>query len=173
MRVRGTMTWRAVMLSSSSALSSISSCAEESWPEVRAALTIRRSSSGEWTEPWRISVVPKERRTKPAARLMNDGERGGDGEKDIHGRGDRQGDAFGALESQGLGYEFAEGYVQAGDEHEGDADGDGVRIEDGVGDAANPAFEEARQNGFAQPAEGEAGDGDPSCTPFTTRVSCW
>ena len=158
--MRGTMTWRAVMLSSSSALRSISSCAEESWPEVRAALTMRRSSSGEWTEPWRISWVPKERRTKPAARLMRAVSGPVTVRKNIHGRGDGQGDALGALQRERLGNEFSEDDVQAGNEDEGDADGDRVRVEDGVGNAADPGFKEARQDGLAQPAEGEAGDGD-------------
>ena len=47
--VRGTITWRAVMLSSSSALRIISSCEGGICPEGRAAVTMSLSSSGEWT----------------------------------------------------------------------------------------------------------------------------
>ena len=40
------------------------------------------------------------------------------------------------------------------------ADGDGVRVDGGVGDASDPALEQSRQNRLAQPAQGQAGDGD-------------
>jgi hypothetical protein len=58
MRGLGTVTWRAVMLSSSSALSSISSCEEESWPELRAAVTISEVRRGNGPN-WRMSCVPR------------------------------------------------------------------------------------------------------------------
>ena len=87
-------------------------------------------------------------------------ERAGDGEEEIHGSGDGESHTFGALEGERLGDEFAEGDVQGGDEHEGDGNGNGVRVKSGVGDLANPAFDEAGEDRLAEPTEGQAGDGD-------------
>ena len=50
--------------------------------------------------------------------------------------------------------------MQAGDGDEGDGDSDGVGVEDGVGDGADPGLEEARQGRLAKPAQAEASDGD-------------
>src|ERR1700722_15663310 len=50
--------------------------------------------------------------------------------------------------------------MQAGDEDEGHGDGDGMGVDGGVRDAADPALEETGENGLAQPAQSQAGNGD-------------
>ena len=66
---RATMTWRAVMLSSSRAFQQhLFLRAEKAGPNWRAAVTISLSSSGEWTDPGADLAVPEGRRTKPAGR---------------------------------------------------------------------------------------------------------
>ena len=50
--------------------------------------------------------------------------------------------------------------MQAGDHHEGHGDGDGMSVDRRMGDASDPGLEQARQNRLAQPAQGQAGDGD-------------
>ncbi len=89
----------------------------------------------------------------------------GDADEDVHGAGDGEGDAFGSLEGEGLGDEFAEEDFEVGDEREGDDDGDGVGVEDGVrGEDDEPAGGEVEDDlgdgGFADPAEGERGERD-------------
>ena len=89
----------------------------------------------------------------------------GDADEDVHGAGDGEGDAFGALEGEGLGDEFAEEDFEVGDEREGDDDGDGVGVDDGVGGRTwsqllGEVEDDVGDGGFADPAEGEAGDGD-------------
>ena len=59
----------------------------------------------------------------------------------MHGRGYGQGYALGSLQGQGFWDQFSEDDVEAGDEYEGYADGDGVGVEDGVGDASEPVLE--------------------------------
>ena len=61
---------------------------------------------------------------------LHDGAR--DADEDVHGTGNGEGDALGSLEGEGLGDEFAEEDLEVGDEREGDDDGDGVGVEDGV-----------------------------------------
>ncbi len=89
----------------------------------------------------------------------------GDADEDVHGAGDGEGDAFGALEGEGFGDEFAEQELEVGDDGEGDDDGEGVGVDDGVrrkdGEQRAASVEEhLGDGGFAQPAEGERGEGD-------------
>ena len=89
----------------------------------------------------------------------------GDADEDVHGTGDGEGDALGALEGEGLGDEFAEQDFEVGDQREGEDDGDGVGVEDGVGGerverARCEVEDDLGDGGLADPAEGEAGDGD-------------
>ncbi len=89
----------------------------------------------------------------------------GDADEDVHGPGDGEGDAFGALEGEGFGDEFAEEDFEVGDEREGDDDRDGVGVEDGVGwkrveRVRGESEDDLGDGGFADPAEGETGDGD-------------
>ena len=51
-----------------------------------------------------------------------------------------------------LGTSSPSDHVQAGDEHEGDGDRDGMGVENGVGNAADPVFEHVGQDRLAQPA---------------------
>ena len=88
------------------------------------------------------------------------GQGAGDGQEDVHGRGDRQGNPLGPLQGERLRNQFAEDHVQAGDHHEGDRDGDGMSVDQRVRHASDPALEQSRQNRLAQPAQGQAGDGD-------------
>ncbi len=70
---------------------------------------------------------------------------------------------FGFAEGEGLRDEFAEQDVEIGNQGEAQHDGgygDQVGVDDGVGDGLEPAFKEAGDDGFADPAEGEAAEGD-------------
>ena len=96
------------------------------------AVAMSLSSSGEWTAP-----SPRERRAEePEDERCGDVHQAdggtGDADEDVHGAGDGEGDALGALQGEGLGDEFAEEDFEVGDEREGDDDGDGVGVDDGV-----------------------------------------
>ena len=84
----------------------------------------------------------------------------GDGQEDVHGRGDCQRDPLGPLQGERFRNQFAQDHVQAGDHDECHADGDGMGVDYRVRDATDPALEQSRQNRLAQPAQGQAGDGD-------------
>ena len=94
---------------------------------------------------------------------LHDGAR--DADEDVHGAGDGEGDAFGALEGEGFGDEFAEEDFKVSDEGEGEDDRDGVGVEDRVDwkrvqPNAFKVEDDLGDGGFADPAEGKAGDGD-------------
>ena len=86
-------------------------------------------------------------------------------DEDVHGAGDGEGDALGTLQGEGLGDELAEEELEVGDCGEGEDDGDGVRVDDGVWrEDREPAGGEVEDDlgdgGLAEPAEGERGQGD-------------
>ena len=82
--------------------------------------------------------------------------RPGQGEENFHGRGDGQGDLLSALQRQGLGNQFAQDHVQAGDQDEGDHDGDAVGIKAGVRNLAEKLLHHVGEERFTHPAQGEA-----------------
>ncbi len=88
----------------------------------------------------------------------------GEGHEEEHGAGDGDGEIFGAAQGQGFGDEFAEKYMQVGDEGKAKGDRCKVRVEEGVGqgegEEQEPALEDFCSDGFADPAEGEGAEGD-------------
>lgn len=84
------------------------------------------------------------------------------GEKPLEGTSDHEGDAFGAGEADGFGNEFAEDDVDGAEEHEGEREGDGVNEERAVGAGfrRKKILNEFGERGFAESAEGQAGEGD-------------
>ena len=85
----------------------------------------------------------------------------GEGEENLHGRGDCKSDLLPALQGQGFWNQFPQDHVQAGDQTEGDDDGDAVGVNRGVGESwTNAGFDHAGDDGFADPAQGKADHGD-------------
>ncbi len=86
----------------------------------------------------------------------------GEGEERFHRSGHGQGDLLGALQGQRLRNEFAQQNVQVSDQAESDGDSDAVSIDRGVRNFLNETerFNETRDHGFADPAQGEADHGD-------------
>ena len=131
----------------------------------RVAVAMSLSSSGEWTAPSPRSGARKSLRTNVGGGVHQLDGGAGDADEDVHGAGDGEGDAFGALEGEGLGDELAEQDLEVGDEREGEDDGDGVGVDGGVRrEGGEPAGGETEDDlgdgGLADPAEGEAGEGD-------------
>jgi hypothetical protein len=90
---------------------------------------------------------------------LHDGTR--DADEDVHRAGDGEGDAFGALQGEGLGDKLAEKHLEVGDEREGEDDGDGMGVDGGVRRKrveapAGEAKEHLGDSRLADPAEGEA-----------------
>ena len=86
-----------------------------------------------------------------------------EGDEDFHRPGDGDGDLFGFAEGEGFGDELAEQDVEVGNQGEAQHDGyygDQVGVDGRVGDGLEPSSEEAGDDGFADPAEGEAAEGD-------------
>src|SRR6266566_3339105 len=80
----------------------------------------------------------------------------------VKGPGDKEGDAFGAGQADGFGNEFADDYVQSGEESERDGKSEGVGQNGGAG-SLNSGPERAKeicQSGFAERAESETGERD-------------
>src|SRR5882762_5694914 len=76
--------------------------------------------------------------------------------------GDKEGDAFGAGQADGFGNEFADDYVQSGEESERGGKSEGVGQNGGAG-SLNSGPERAKeicQSGFTESAESETGEGD-------------
>ena len=129
----------------------------------RAAVAMSLSSSGEWTAP-SCDHRGAEELQDELRRAIHEADGGaGEGDEEVHRAGDGDGDLFGLAEGEGFGDELAEQDVEIGDQgeaqHDGD-DGDQVGVEGGVGDGLEPASKEAGDDGFADPAEGEAAEGD-------------
>ena len=87
-------------------------------------------------------------------------QRTGQGQKDVHRTGHRQRHLLRPLQGQRLGNQFAQNDVQAGDQNEGDEDCDAVCVNRGVGNILNRAQHHLGQQGLADPAQGQADDGD-------------
>src|SRR5258708_23355862 len=80
----------------------------------------------------------------------------------MKGPGDKEGDAFGAGQADGFGNEFADDYVQSGEESKCDSKSEGVGQNGGAG-SLNSGPERAKEiceGGFAESAESETGEGD-------------
>ena len=74
----------------------------------------------------------RDREDKARSAAHAEGQGGGEGQKNFHGRGYGEGHALGSLQRERLGNQFAQDHVQAGDHGKRDADGDGMSIEDGL-----------------------------------------
>ena len=118
------------------------------------------SSSGECTGPSRIRREPKSPQD-PARRPAHDEQqRTGQGQKDIHRACHRQRHLLRPLQRQRLGNQFAQNDVQAGDQDEGNEDRNAVSVDRGVGNILNRAQHHLGQQRLADPAQGQADDGD-------------
>ena len=87
-------------------------------------------------------------------------ERRGKGHEEIHRSGDRQRHPLGALQGNRLGNHLAEDDNHIGDQHEGNNDGDTVRVEPGVRQGQEQRFQNAGHGGLADPAQSQAGHRD-------------
>ena len=92
----------------------------------------------------------------PAALVEQPDRRAEDGAEEPQRADDQQGDALGVLQRDALRRQLARDDVQRGDHDEGDDHGGGVRA-----DRAEGGVEQAGERGLADPAEREAGEGDP------------
>ena len=122
-------------------------------------------SSGEWTAPSPRRGARKSLRTTVAEELMQLDGRTGDADEDVHGAGNGECDAFGALKGERLGDELAEEDLEVSDDGKGEDNGDGVDVQDDVvwesgEERGGDAEQERGDGGFADPAEGKAGEGD-------------
>ncbi len=88
-----------------------------------------------------------------------------DADDDVHGAGNGEGDALGALQGERLRHKLTEQKFKVSDRGEGDDDRRGVRVEESVGrEHGEPVSGEIEQHlgdgGLTQPAQGERGEGD-------------
>ena len=96
----------------------------------------------------------------PGGRGHEGKKRRGDGHEEIHRPGNRQRHPLGALQGNRLGNYLAEDDNHVGDQHEGNHDGNTVRIEPGVGQRQEERLQNAGHGGLADPAQRQAGHGD-------------
>src|SRR2546430_8709337 len=75
-----------------------------------------------------------------------------DGEENVHGSSDYQGDLFGTLQSQGFRNQCPEDHVQTADQSARNCDGDSVGISHGMWNAADRTLDHAGQQRLAHPA---------------------
>jgi hypothetical protein len=81
-------------------------------------------------------------------------------DEDIHWPSDGDGNLLGFAEGQRLGDKLSEQHLEIGDEGEGYRDGDEMRIDVSVRNVPEPDFEQVSNDRLADPAEGEAAEGD-------------
>lgn len=85
----------------------------------------------------------------------------GEGVEPLEGIGDPQGGGEGVADAEGFGGLFAGDDVEEGDDSKADGEGDGMlEARGGDGEPVIDGLEEGFEDGFADPAEGEAGEGD-------------
>src|ERR1700691_4081500 len=113
---------------------------------------------------WALADLAGSEDAKNVARHLTHGidKRTSEGEENFHGGGDCKSDLLATFQGQGLWDQFAEDHVEAGDQTESDDQGDTVGVNRGVGNLIYKAeaFNDAADDGFADPAEGQADDGD-------------
>ena len=67
--------------------------------------------------------------------------------------------------ARGFRNQFAEDYVQAGDEHKGNANGNSVSVDVGVWNLAENLLDHVGEERFANPTQGQTYDRDPQLNP--------
>ena len=103
----------------------------------------------------------KETQDQPGGAVEQADEWTGETDENFHGPGNTESHLVGAAESERFWDELAEENDNVGDEGEGQRDGGEVRVEAGVGKAGHGLLEEGGDSGLAEPAHGEAAEGDP------------
>ena len=99
-----------------------------------------------------------EHQARPAGHKIE--QRLGERNKGLHRSSDGQGDALGPCQRDGFGNNFTKNHVQVGDQYESDNGGDDVRIDIRMGNMHQQRLNHAGDCGFADPAQGQAGEGD-------------
>jgi len=144
------MTWRTVTVSSSSALWIFLEL--RNLPHLAAGGHDELELIGRMDRPSPDLFRAEQAQDKPT-RLLHEVQEGlGDGEEDVHGCGDRKGNALGLLQGEGLRDKFPEKDVQVGDHGQGQDDTDGVGVDRGVRHATEEGFDDVGERGLADPA---------------------